>query len=243
MRATQWEFRYRFSIISSFFIVGFLAPWLFLLRDGPRSTTWLWLSFQLSQSGWVDLSTATIVVTSAAILSAALGAWLRFWGSAYLGAATVHSNQMHAIEVMDAGPFAHLRNPLYVGAFFTMLAISILMPPSGAAFCIAAYVIFIARIIGVEKAFLTEQIGSAYAAYCKHVPAVLPKLFAKKSALRLKPEWLRSLFDEFFGIAVTACFAIFAWRYNAQIMTRAMIICFGGFLILRAIFPPPRHDE
>lgn len=243
MRATQWEFKYRFGIITSFYIVGFFSPWIFFLRDGHYSYTWLWLSFQLSRTGWFDLSTATILVTSAAILSATLGAWLRFWGSAYLGAATVHSNQMHAIGVMDAGPFAHMRNPLYAGTFFTQLAVCILMPPSGAAFCIVAYLFFIARVIGCEEAFLTEQIGPAYTEYCKRVPAVLPKLFAKKSELQLKPEWLRSLFDEFFGIAIAGCYAVLAWRYNARIMTRAIIICFGGFLILRALFPPPKHEK
>jgi uncharacterized membrane protein len=34
---------------------------------------------------------------------------------------------------------------------------------------------------------------------------------------------------------MTACFAVLAWRYNAQLLTQALIVCFGVSLVVRAL--------
>jgi len=239
--ATRWEFKYRFAIITSFYVIGFFSPWLFLLRDGHRTTAWLWVSFQLARTGIADLGTTTLTVTILALIAAVMGAGLRLWASAYLGAATVNSKQMHAGSVMDAGPFARMRNPLYVGLLLTMLPVSLLMPVSGAAFCITAYLLFAVRLIGAEQVFLTEQIGQPYIDYLRRVPAFFPALRARPSRLQIKPEWFRSLADEFYGIGIAGSWAVLAWRYNAQLLTQAVIISFGVFLLLRAILPPAKR--
>jgi protein-S-isoprenylcysteine O-methyltransferase Ste14 len=241
MRATAFEFRFRFAIITTVYFLGFLSPWLIVLHR-PHQPAWPWLAGSLSSTGLFTFSNASALVTAAMLACTLLGAALRFWATACLGARTVHSHQMHAIQVMDAGPFAYTRNPLYLGSFFTLLGVSTLMPVSGMIFANLAYIFFITRIVLSEQAYLTQEIGQPYLDYCNRVPALFPTLHPQPSTLNdLKPEWLLSLRDEFYGIGIALSFAVLAWQYNSQLLIQAILINFGLFLIVRAIFPPPKH--
>ena len=59
------------------------------------------------------LPTTTTVLCGFAV--AILGESLRFWGVAYAGSLTRVTGSVGAPEVVVAGPFAYLRNPLYLG--------------------------------------------------------------------------------------------------------------------------------
>jgi protein-S-isoprenylcysteine O-methyltransferase Ste14 len=235
MKATQFEFRYRVWIGFLIYFLGFWSPWLrFGKNASPVSTSWLELAGELSRV--LPLQTATLLVTIVAIALLAAGALLRVSGTAYLGASIVTSGSMHANSVLAAGPFRHLRNPLYLGSFLTALAISILMPPSGAVFFVAASLLQILRIILGEEAYLTAQQGAPYLAYKARVPRFLPSLTPGVPAAQVEPQWTTALISEAFYIAVAACFLIMAWRYNALLLIQAVIICFGASLVLRALF-------
>ena len=106
---------------------------------------------------------ATPIVIVFGALVALAGAVLRVWGTAYLGYSTVHHGDMQAGAVMADGPYRYMRNPLYLGGWFMMLAISLLMPPSGALFSMVLLTIFFLRLILGEEAFLTTQLGQPYA--------------------------------------------------------------------------------
>ena len=105
-----------------------------------------------------------------------LGAVLRVWGAAYLGYSTVHHGDMQGGAVMAAGPFRYMRNPLYLGGWFMMLAICLLMTPSGALFTMALITIFYLRLILGEEAFLAAKLGEPYKEYLRAVPRLMPRL-------------------------------------------------------------------
>lgn len=135
MKATRFEFRYRLTIGFFIYLLGFWAPWIhYGPFAGRSSSTWLELCGLLASTHVLSLQYATIIVTLLAILFAAVGAAFRVSGAAYLGAGIVTSGAMHARSVVAAGPYRHVRNPLYLGSFVFSLAISILMPPTGAIF-------------------------------------------------------------------------------------------------------------
>jgi protein-S-isoprenylcysteine O-methyltransferase Ste14 len=80
-------------------------------------------------------------------------------------------------RVVDTGPYAIVRHPIYTGIIIAALATSLLPPTvetiAGAA-CIALGVYVKAR---VEESFLREQLGEdAYAAYARRVPMLVPFL-------------------------------------------------------------------
>src|SRR5271168_3438286 len=111
MGASALEFRFRLWISVALILLGFWAPWIEWLGLGTRTTTWLWLGFELSRLG-ISSSTAIEAVTALAIAAAAIAAILRVWGTAYLGAGTVTHAEMKAGAILVDGPFRYVRNPL-----------------------------------------------------------------------------------------------------------------------------------
>ena len=233
MKATQFEFRFRLWIGFAIYLVGFWAPWLRYGRFAvPVSTAWLELSGMLSQ--FMPLETATLVITSAAILLAVLGTILRVWGTAYIGSSVVKSAAMHARGVVAAGPYRYIRNPLYLGSFLFGMAVVILMPPSGALFSLVASFVQMIRLILREEPYLEAQLGDAYRAYKDRVPRLLSSPVARVPKSSDHPAWLQAVVAEIFYAAMTVCFITLAWRYNATLLIQALLICFGFSLVVRA---------
>jgi protein-S-isoprenylcysteine O-methyltransferase Ste14 len=244
MKATQFEFRFRLVIGVLLYVLGFWAPWArYFGGSGRVSTTWLELPGALASAHWLSLENATILLTVVALLCAIKGTIFRVWGTAFLGTAVVHDQSMHGKEVVAAGPYRYTRNPLYMGTFIFSLAVSILMPPTGAIFFIVAQAIFYFRLILGEEAYLAAQQGEAYLAYRQKVPRFWRSLRARVPAAAVKPQWLTSMLAESYYVSFTACFAILAWRYNAYLLIKSLIICFGASLVIRAILPQTaKHD-
>ena len=236
MKATALEFRLRYLIHGVLYVLGFLAPWNYLLHlDTIR--TWQLLAAYLYRAGWLSFSAGTIAVLSAGILLATLAAFLRTWGSAYLGASTVQSSAMLGDQVVAAGPYRYLRNPLYLGTFLHTLALALLMPPSGAVFCIVLIGILQLRLIAAEEAFLTQQLGEPYLAYRAQVPSLIPSLRAKLPPSHVLPNWSAAFLGEIYMWGVALSFAMAGWRYNAFLILQGVIVSFGLGLITRAFIP------
>ncbi len=68
---------------------------------------------------WGALAARLTIFGGACI--ALLGALVRLWGSSYLGGASVWSTTPHTQAFVTAGPFAWVRNPLYLGNFLIIL--------------------------------------------------------------------------------------------------------------------------
>lgn len=236
MKATRFEFRYRLTIGFFIYLLGFWAPWIHYCPFAGRATsTWLELCGLLASTHVLSLQYATLIVTLLAILFAAAGAAFRVWGTAYLGAGIVTSGAMHAQSVVAAGPYRHVRNPLYFGSFVLALAISILMPPSGAIFFVAAIFLQMLRLILGEEAYLVAQQGEPYLAYKARVPRLFPSPVPRVPASPAQPRWLEAILAETYPVSMTLCFVVLAWRYNALLLTQAVVICFGLSLIVRAL--------
>lgn len=233
MKATQFEFRFRIWILFAIYFLGFWAPWSRYGNSAtPVTTTWLELSGELSRL--LPLQISSVVITSLAILFCALGTAFRLWGTAYIGGSVVQSGAMHARGVVAAGPYRHLRNPLYLGSLLFAMGVAILMPPTGAIFFLVASFVQLWRLILREEPYLEAQQGEAYLAYKSGVPRLLPSLVARVPESAAQPEWLQALVAEIFYVAMTGCFAVLAWRYNANLLTQALLICFGLSLVVRA---------
>lgn len=227
VRATEFEFRFRLWIGFAIYVLGIWAPW-----EPPGSTTWLELSGQLAR--WLPLKTSSIVVTSVALLLALSGTIFRVWGTAYLGSSVVKSSTMHAQEVVAVGPYRYVRNPLYLGSFLFGASVTILMPPSGAIFALIASLVQMLRLILREEPYMETEQGKAYLAYKRRVPRLVPSIVPRVPRTPAQPQWWQAILAEIFYVSMGACFAVLAWRYNANLMIRALLICFGLSLVVRA---------
>jgi protein-S-isoprenylcysteine O-methyltransferase Ste14 len=245
MKASTLEFRLRYVLHLIIFVLGFWAPWNLVVPidpRGPNAHVWGILAANLAQIGVGSLLTAFNVLLVLGILFAVAGASLRTWGAAYLGSGVVHSGAMHsapaAMEgVLTDGPFGHLRNPLYVGTFLHTLALSLLMPRSGAIFCIVAVGILQIRLILGEEAYLLKKLGQPYAAYCALVPRIIPSLRARVTPSGHATHWLQAFLGEIYFWGVAGAYAVLGWRYNAALLTQAIIVAVGASLVARALVP------
>jgi protein-S-isoprenylcysteine O-methyltransferase Ste14 len=237
MKATFFEFRFRMWIILAIVVAGFWAPWIEWLGWGTRTTMWLWLGFELGGLGLA--STAGFeLATALAILLAALAAWLRVWGTSYLGTGTVNNAEMKAGQVVADGPYRHVRNPLYMGNWLMVAAIALLMPPTGAAVAMVLLSVFLFRIILGEEAFLAARLGEPYLAYKRAVPRLLLSPRARVAAGGERPRVGRAMLSEITPLGVLVSFAALSWQYNASLLERAVLVSFGLSLVTRAILLP-----
>jgi protein-S-isoprenylcysteine O-methyltransferase Ste14 len=233
MKASALEFRLRFLIHAVIFFLGFYAPWNAALHlDSIR--TWQFLAAWIVRTVHIGFSVTTMVVLAIGILCALVAAILRTWGSAYLGASVVQAGAMHGDRVVAAGPYRHLRNPLYLGIIIHTFALALLMPPSGAIFCVLGIIFFELRLIAGEEAFLTQKLGEPYRAYCTQVPRLLPSITPRIPASSERPLWLSALFTEIYFWGVLFSFAALGWRYNSVLILKGVIISLGISFITRA---------
>jgi protein-S-isoprenylcysteine O-methyltransferase Ste14 len=107
----------------------------------------------------------------------AFGESMRFWGVAYAGSLTRVTGSVGAPEVIVAGPFAYVRNPLYVGNMLTYIGIGIM---SNALFpwLVSAAAVYFAfqyfQIVLAEEEFLVHEFGEKYIEYKKNVRRFIP---------------------------------------------------------------------
>ncbi len=236
MGASGFEYRFRYVLHGLIYVFGFWPvwePWLGL----TTKSTWLILSADLARAGLLGFEPATSLLLVVAIVFTALGALLRVWGSAYVGAGVVNSSGMHGEVLLADGPYRRSRNPLYLGTLLHTIGVALLMPPAGALFAIAAIWILQVRLALAEEPFLAARFGEAYTTYEARVPRFLPSPKPLVPAGGQRPHWLQALMGESYMVGVVITLAAFGWDFNAMPLIRGILISLGVSLVLRALLP------
>jgi len=237
MKASAFEFRIRFWILLALYTLGFTAPWDYALHldgAGPNTHVWGRLAILLSRAG-LNIDAAFNLVLATGILVALAGAWLRTWASAYLGPEVMRDRSLRGDGVVADGPYRYVRNPLYLGLWLNLLALALLMPPSGAIFALALVAAFQLRLILAEEAFLTAKLGDAYTAYCARVPRSLPALRPQIAPSGARPHWAQAALAEIFLWGVVVSYAAFGWRYDAHLLIQCVLVSLGAVLVSRGL--------
>jgi len=242
MKASTIEFRLRMVIMVAIVVLGFWSPWIEMLGIGRRISLLEWLPLQLSRLGLASFTVTSSAVIVLGALVAAVGMVLRVWGTAYLGYGTVHHGQMQASAMMADGPYRYVRNPLYLGGWCMMAAMSLIMPPTGALFTMTLLTVFFLRLILGEEAFLTTQLGEPYREYLRAVPRLVPRLRASLPSAGHKPHWFTALLSELNPIGVFITLAFLSWSYDHELMLKAILVSFGASLVVRAVMKGKSHE-
>ena len=111
------------------------------------------------------------------------GEVMRMWAVGYSGV-TTRGDTVTAPALVTAGPYAYVRNPLYVGNFVTAAGFAIAFTGKNSVPVRAALVggslAVMAGIYGVivphEERYLRETFGPAFDDYAARVPRVVPAL-------------------------------------------------------------------
>ena len=108
--------------------------------------------------------------TSAVLLSMALvvpGVWLRGYAAGY-----VKKNQ----ELTITGPYAHVRNPLYLGSILIAAGFAVALQSWGVGVALAVmFAAIYVPVIASEERFLRSTFAG-FDQYCRVVPRLLPRL-------------------------------------------------------------------
>jgi protein-S-isoprenylcysteine O-methyltransferase Ste14 len=237
MGASTIEFRLRMAINAAIILLGFWAPWIEWWGIGHRIPLLGYLGLQLSRLGVVSFAVATPLLIAIAALAAAVSALFRVSGTAFLGPATVTGAKMVAGKVMADGPYRFVRNPLYIGVWFMVVAMAFLMPASGALFAIVLISVFLVRLTLGEEKFLASRLGEPYRAYLRAVPRFLPRLRGAPAAAGERPHWLRAVVAELTPIGVFVTILVYSRDYDLALAGRIILVFFGASLVARAFMP------
>jgi hypothetical protein len=140
------------------------------------------------------------------------------------------------------GPYRRTRNPLYLGTILHIIGLAILMPPSGAIFCVALIWILNVRLALAEEPFLTQRFGEAYVEYRKAVPRFLPSPTPQVAAAGKPAHWLQGFLGEIYMVGVMITYVVFGWNFNATTMIRGVLISLGAWLIVKALLPAVKSE-
>ncbi|HXJ93652.1 MAG TPA: isoprenylcysteine carboxylmethyltransferase family protein [Terriglobia bacterium] len=209
MRATDFEFRYRFFIITALFIVGFESYALDPVNVSAMLARWL-MGHRVEPGVSSEKQLVQMILGLGALLTI-LAALVRTWAAAYLRSEVVHDSNLHAEGLVADGPFRYVRNPLYLGAVLFAIGFGLAASRLGFIVIVGGLTLFYYRLIAREEWLLSETQGESYRQFLKAVPRLLPSLTPRVPPGGLAPRWGQAFVGEtfmwFFALAAV-CFAV-----------------------------------
>ncbi len=138
------------------------------------------LPLSVSAPMFAHLSLAGLLIQAASLACIALAVFIRVWSAVYVGGRKQR-------ELVDRGPYALVRNPLYVGTIIGAVGIglafgSILV---GLAMGLATFLVF-DWIVRLEERRLRDEFGAAFDGYLAKVPRWWPSSFAFEAPPRFE---------------------------------------------------------
>ncbi len=111
-----------------------------------------------------------------------LGESIRCWAVGYSGV-TTRDDVVTAPQLITAGPYAYVRNPLYLANFVTAAGFAIAFTGAnslgGRLVLVVGSLAFMLCLYGVivqhEERFLRIQFGGQFEDYCARVPRIVPR--------------------------------------------------------------------
>jgi protein-S-isoprenylcysteine O-methyltransferase Ste14 len=170
-----------------------LGRWLFIRRGW---LPWLLLPLLLLSSrfktplGWSGIALACLWL--------AVGEAIRLWAVGYAGTRTrtrMPDGQLE--DLVTAGPYAHVRNPIYVGNCAVALGIAFLFeqPLLAAPLLLLVFAAY-QPVVHWEEQLLADKFGELYQRYREAVPRWLPQLRGTTPASGHRFSWQQALFSE-----------------------------------------------
>jgi protein-S-isoprenylcysteine O-methyltransferase Ste14 len=151
--AAPREYRLHFAIAALGFFMAF-APWQPMPRLWPASDALGWAMVGLTAAGF------------------ALAWWARIrLGRLWSGGVVLRE----AHRVVDSGPYAWVRHPIYTGLFAAVIAMAVVRASPLALLGAALFVLGFTLKARVEERFLDASLPD-YAAYRRQVGMIVPRL-------------------------------------------------------------------
>jgi len=135
---------------------------------------------------------ATITSLIIGFVIAVSGELIRLWGVSWAGSETRTTGGVGGTYLVISGPFAHVRNPLYVGNILMYLGLGIMSMSLFPYLQIVAILFFIMQyqfIVKEEEGFLIKKFGDDYQKYLQNVPRFFPRVTKYKDKSIPQPNY------------------------------------------------------
>ena len=140
----------------------------------------------------VAFAKPTVTSLLVGFIIALLGELIRLWGVSWAGSETRTTGSVGGSFLIVSGPFAHVRNPLYVGNMMLYLGIGIMSFALFPYLQVAALIFFAIQyyfIVIEEEKYLKETFGEAYDDYATKVPRFFMKVIPYKPGSVEQPDY------------------------------------------------------
>lgn len=135
----------------------------------------------------------------------------RTWAAGFVGT-TARQRETHAETLLTAGPYAHVRNPMYLG---NLIIITAMATMSGLWYALpiawVAYAFVYGNVIPYEESYLWGLFGEEYEKYFRAVPRLLPTPRGYPTRLGVF-QWREGLANETAAWVVLPILCYFFWR-------------------------------
>jgi protein-S-isoprenylcysteine O-methyltransferase Ste14 len=105
-----------------------------------------------------------------------VGLGVRAWAAAFAGRHT-RSSEIQGDQLATAGPYAHVRNPIYLGSIILGFGMVLMIGDRRLlTLCLLTFLSLYFGLIPAEEEFLSQKFQEEYERYCRNVPRLLPRL-------------------------------------------------------------------
>ncbi len=107
------------------------------------------------------------------------GEGIRFWGVSIAGSETRTTGRVGGTYLITNGPFAYVRNPLYVGNMLLYAGVGVMsmaLVPWLLIIAVAWFYVQYHLIVTQEEEYLAERFGGEYEEYRRRVGRFVPRL-------------------------------------------------------------------
>ncbi|MEP0861045.1 MAG: isoprenylcysteine carboxylmethyltransferase family protein [Ignavibacterium sp.] len=121
---------------------------------------------------------ASVASLISGFIIALIGEAIRLWGVSWAGSETRTTGKVGGTYLIISGPFAYVRNPLYVGNILIYLGLGIMSFALFPYLQIIALLFFIIQyylIVKAEEEYLFSTFGEQYKKYFNNVPRFFPR--------------------------------------------------------------------
>jgi len=229
MRATEFEFRYRFWVIGLIFWLAFSCYSFDQVNAGESVARWFVGAPVDPHSAHFQLVLHLVFAFGAALAIAA--AALRTWSAAYLKSEVVHDLDLHNEALVADGPYRRVRNPLYLGMVLLGAGMGFMTSRLGWFVLVILLYAFSVRLIAREEAELRKTQGEPYAVYCARVPRFVPALAPRVASGGRKPRWKQALAGESFMWAFAVAMVAFAVTFDQRVAFGIIGVVLFGYAV------------
>jgi len=120
-----------------------------------------------------------------------IGEFIRFRGVSIAGSETRTTGKVGGSNLIISGPFAYVRNPLYVGNILIYTGAGIMSFAVFPYFQVIGFIYFVFQyylIVLEEEGYLRKEFGKEYDDYFKNVPRFIPRLTKYKNPKAEQPQ-------------------------------------------------------